>query len=188
MTPLNNAQTVEPNYRAIDYDRGVIIKIVAQLGMDVFMYVDDPGVFYSATGNRVSEELASQAGYDVKALGQKRDMKLRMQKASDAIREEYRAMEALGGQKTVVKELNGFKVVDLGGGRYVIETPEGDQLTAIVEKDIALKVLPQIAGVPASTVVGGGVGPGPIPGSNVQLNPASEVNGDVPRHPDPRRK
>ena len=64
---------------AIDLNRGVSIR-----GCDkptcfqVFMYKDEPGVYLNVYGNPVSDEIAEEAGFNVKELGKAKALKERM--------------------------------------------------------------------------------------------------------------
>lgn len=115
--------------RKIDYDRGVIIKIHQTSGMDVFMYVDTPGVFLNAFGTEIDPSIAKEAGYDVDRLLREKVKRERMAQAAKLIEQEL-ALEEKEGVREVVAERQGFKVIDLGLGRHYVEDPEGNQLTA----------------------------------------------------------
>lgn len=110
----------------IDYDRGVHIRKVENLGLDVFMYVDSPGVYLNAHGTPVTSEIAAQAGFPVEEHLKQRRIKERMASAIAKIKEEIDASE---GEQKVVNERNGFTIVDIGLGRYQVRDPDGDVLT-----------------------------------------------------------
>lgn len=116
--------------RKIDYDRGVIISQHKQTGMDIFMYVDTPGVYLNAFGTPVADKLAKEAGYDVEKFGKERVKRERMKAATDAIEQEL-AIVNDQGVKTVVEETEGFKIIDIGLGRHFVEDPDGNKLTSV---------------------------------------------------------
>lgn len=128
--------------RKIDYDRGVQIYTHPLGNIDVYMYVDEPGVYLNAFGVEVSEEMAAQAGYPVEQLRKARQRKERMAQAMVLIEKE---LELVGQVRDVVKENKGFKVVHIGLERYHLEDPDGGVLTAApVNKAQALKLLGQL--------------------------------------------
>ena len=112
----------------IDYDRGVHIRTHHSTGVDVYMYVDTPGVYLSQHGTPVSEDMARQAGFPVDEQVKARELQRRLKAAHEAVYAEMNAGEA--AQK-VVEERDGFTIVDIGLGRHVIKSPDGDQLTDI---------------------------------------------------------
>ena len=115
--------------RKINYDRGVIISQHKSSGMDVYMYVDTPGVYLNAFGTPIDEQLAKEAGFDVVKYGKDRVKRERMAAAMGAIEHELEIANEEGNKKTV-KEQNGFKVIDIGLGRHYVEDPDGNRLTA----------------------------------------------------------
>lgn len=110
----------------ISYKRGVFIKTEALSGIDVFMYVDTPGVYLNAYGTEVSEELAKQAGFDVEKYGKEKLKRERMAAAMTAIEQELQLADEQ--EHKVVAEKGGFKVKDLGLGRAIVEDPDGNKL------------------------------------------------------------
>lgn len=116
--------------RKIDYDRGVIISQHKASGMDVFMYVDTPGVYLNAFGAPVSDQLAKEAGYDVEKFGKDKLKRERMAKAMTAIEAELAIADEVG-KKNVVEEKGGFKIVDMGVGRHYVEDPDGNRLNSV---------------------------------------------------------
>lgn len=113
--------------RAIDYDRPTIIKMVPSLGMDIFMYKDDPGVYLNAFGKPVPAAIAQQAGFDVERLGRLRNRKLAIQRATDAIGVEMDMVDKAA--RTSVYSAGNYRVVDIGAGRHQIEDADGNNLT-----------------------------------------------------------
>jgi hypothetical protein len=129
----------------IDYDLGVIINIHKNTGMDVFMYVDEPGVYLNAHGDKVAQEIAAEAGYDVEKYSKARVKMDRKKQALAMIDAE------LADEKDVVEvalaERNGYKVVSTGLGRHHVVDPDGNRLTTFpVSLDIAQKLFDGMAG------------------------------------------
>jgi hypothetical protein len=110
--------------RKIDYDRGVIIRQIATTGMEVFMYRKEPGVYYTAHGNEVNPALARLAGFDVDRQVAMREHQRRALIASTQIAKELEVDNGIG-KKVVLDEEAGFRLVDLGKGRYWIEDEHG---------------------------------------------------------------
>lgn len=111
----------------IDLDRGVHSRTDPQTGMEVYMYVDVPGVYLSAHGSEVGEELARRAGFPVDEQLKKRRVQQALSAAQDRVLAELAAADQ--SVKTVVKEAEGFKIVDIGYDRYQVLSPEDDMLT-----------------------------------------------------------
>jgi hypothetical protein len=112
--------------RAIDYDRGVVIRIVNDLNMEVFMYKDTPGIYLNAYGQPVPEVLAAQAGFDVERLRAGRVRRERMAQAAAAIEKET---SEFSPTRIVVEEKEGYRIVSLGAGRHFLEDADGHNLT-----------------------------------------------------------
>ncbi len=130
----------------IDYDRGVTKKRHPKSGMDIYMYRDEPGVFRDAFGNPVDPRLARSAGYDTDALGKIKARKERFAAAFAAVEAELADENGLP-KKQIVAERNGFKIVNLGLGRHVIEVPDGNTLNPTpVPKEEAEFIFDSVAG------------------------------------------
>jgi hypothetical protein len=138
-------ETVAKKLRAIDYDApgGVIIK-TTEANVDVYMYMADPGHYYSVHGNAVSEELAKQAGYDVVLYGNKRKIKEAAEELRAKMEAELAAMEVT---KRVVAEKLGFQVIELTKDRCQVISPDGQIMNegAPITEAEALKLLENIA-------------------------------------------
>jgi len=129
----------------IDYDRGVIINTHRLSGMDVFMYVDDPGKFLTAHGATVYDKIAREAGYDVDKLAKDRMKKERKSQAMAMIDEELADDKDI--KEEVVAERNGFKVITTGIGRHHVLDPDGNRLTSFpLAREAADKLLAGMAG------------------------------------------
>lgn len=125
---IDNAQhnVVQAHIRAIDYDRGVLIRADQVTGVEVFMYLDDPGQFLSKAGNPVSLDLARKAGYDVDGLTKQRLLRQRLVEAEAKIRAELEVGEE---NRKIVLEKGDFRVLDIGFGRHQVLHKDGEVLT-----------------------------------------------------------
>jgi len=110
----------------IDLDRGVHQRQHPATGIAVYMYVDTPGVYLNAYGSEVSPELALEAGFDVDKLAKMRLRQERIKAARDQIEAEIDALD--DGDTKIVRERDGFTIVDIGLGRYIIKDPDGNAL------------------------------------------------------------
>lgn len=112
----------------IDFDRGVLIRQnVSAGGIQVYMYVDQPGVFLNAFGDEVDEDLAAGAGFDVTALKRKRLIAERKAEALAAIEQELAGADE--GEAITVRQRGEWQLVDIGLGRHVIKDPDGSVVT-----------------------------------------------------------
>lgn len=112
----------------IDLDRGVVIR-KHPTGVEVFEYKDDPGVYLNTFGKVVHDDLAKEAGYDTGKQAKAKLRKERMAEALARIEAELADGDGEAGDRKVVNERDGFKVVDIGLGRFIIEDPDGGNLT-----------------------------------------------------------
>ncbi len=113
--------------KGIDVDRGVMMRYLDGTGIQVYMYLDTPGVYLNAFGAEVSGDLARQAGFDVEKLGRERTKRERMATAFAAIEAE---IEGRSEKEATLVERNGFKLIDIGLGRTVIKDPDGLSLVS----------------------------------------------------------
>lgn len=111
----------------IDLDRGVHQRIDPNSGMDVYMYVDTPGVYLTIHGTEVDVELARRAGFPVEEQLRQRHIKEALASAQDKVLAELQAADQ--SMKVVVKEADGFKIIDIGYDRYQVLSPDDDVLT-----------------------------------------------------------
>lgn len=112
--------------RIIDYDRGALIKTHPGTGMDVFMYVDDPGKYLNAHGHAVPETIAQESGYDVEKLGKEKLRLERKKNAAALIDAELADDKDL--TENVVAEIDGWQLISLGLGRHNVVDPDGNIL------------------------------------------------------------
>ncbi len=111
----------------IDYNRGVLKKVIATTGMEIFMYIDTPGVYYTSYETEVTDELAAKAGYDIGKLGKLRKRRELAALALQAIDADL-DMEEDAGTREVIEQRGGFALVHIGLGRHILEDPEGGKL------------------------------------------------------------
>src|ERR1700675_3607413 len=96
---------------AIDLDRGAMTCSHPSLGIAIYMYLDDPGVYLTEHGNVLEngELLAEEAGFEVAKFSKQRKIKLAMDSANDKIMKEFNESTT-----KVLVERNGFQIVDIG--------------------------------------------------------------------------
>lgn len=124
--------------RAIDYDRGVLINQHPS-GIEVYMYIDEPGVYLSAHGNVIATKFAKEAGYNVDELERKKKIKDGLREYEAKLRAE---MELPEEQRKVLKEWEGFKVIELTPGRCQLLAPDGKVLhDGVLPADKAIELL-----------------------------------------------
>lgn len=131
--------------RKVDYDRGVLIMTHPGTGMDVYMYVDTPGVYLNANELPVTDEIASEAGYKVEQLAKE---KLRMQrKAQAGALIDKELSDETSTEEVEVADRNGFKIVSIGMGRHNVKDPDGNIINAHpLPLEMAQKLLSGMAG------------------------------------------
>lgn len=118
----------------IDYNRGVL-KRAHPSGIEIYMYLDTPGVYLNARGDEVNEVLAAGAGYPVEEFGKEKLKRARMSQAMRTIEDE---IGASAGVEKVEDDHNGYELVNIGLGRYHVRDPDGNNLTPVsVSKEIA---------------------------------------------------
>jgi hypothetical protein len=110
---------------AIDLDRGAMTCSHPSLGIAIYMYLDDPGVYLTEHGNVLEngEALAEQAGFDVAKFSKQRKIKIAMDAANDKIMHEFNESTT-----KVLVERNGFQIVDIGLDRCNVLAPDGGVL------------------------------------------------------------
>lgn len=146
--------------RKVDYDRGVIINNHPGSGMDVYMYVDEPGHFMNAHLHRVPDEIAREAGFNTDLLAKERLRLERKAQAGKIIDQELE--DEASTEEVVVDTRNDFKLVTIGLGRYNVKDPEDNILNAHpLPETSAVKLFVAMAGEvvssePEGTVAKGG--------------------------------
>lgn len=119
----------------INLDRGVETRRHPS-GIEVNMYIDEPGVYLSSHGTELPEAIAKGAGFPVEDLALAKLKKERLAEAHAKIEREY---SVDGDVESVVKETdNGWKLVGYGKGRFNVVDPEGNKLSPTpLTQDIA---------------------------------------------------
>lgn len=112
----------------IDLNRGVMIKRHTASGMYVYMYRKQPGIYYDAHGNEVSEAMAAAVGYDVATLAKARMKRERMAAAMSAIEAEIEAADGEDLDDKPLVERAGYKITKLPLGNANIYGPDGEKL------------------------------------------------------------
>lgn len=126
----------------IDYNRGVTKKVHPHSMIAVYMYKDTPGVFLNAYGTEVSAELAAECGFNTDALLKEKLKRERIQQVTAMVEAELAGDTVT---RKLVEDIGGFKVVDIGLSRYIVEDPDGNTLTATpLPLDTASKLLRQL--------------------------------------------
>jgi hypothetical protein len=110
---------------AINLDRGAMTCTHPSLGIAIYMYLDDPGVYLTEHGNVLEngEVLAQQAGFETEKFAKQRKIKQAMQHANEKIMKEFNESTT-----KVLVERGGFKIMDIGLDRCNVLSPDGDVL------------------------------------------------------------
>jgi hypothetical protein len=109
----------------VDADRGYML-MKHPSGVEVYMYLDDPGVYLNAFATEVPEEFAAQAGFPVEKYAKLKLRRVKMAQAQALIDAELMADEDV---RKVLKVINGFQLIKLPMDRYQILDPDGVALT-----------------------------------------------------------
>jgi hypothetical protein len=127
----------------IDVDRGVAMRQVVRFddpanpnkfapdlrygGLTVYMYKDDPGVYYDVHGKPLPEHIAKSAGFPVDKLARQRKKKEALASLEAKLRQE---LELADMEEEVIAEAGGWKVVALPMDRAkVVDADTGDAVT-----------------------------------------------------------
>lgn len=127
----------------IDLDRGVMICTLPGAKMDIFMYLDQPGVYFDCHGNPVPEGLARAAGFPVETLAKKRRMAEEMEKTKALIE----AKLQIAKTSEVYAEKDGYKVVHFPEtGMAVVESGAGRLTPEPVPLSLATTIFGELCG------------------------------------------
>ncbi len=110
----------------IDYNRGLIKGKDQSTGVNVYMYLDDPGVYLSSQGTMVSQAVAERAGFDIARHRNERIRRLRIGKAKEMIEAQLDHEES---KSSTIKVQNGWAIKHIGFGKHYIEAPDGSIIT-----------------------------------------------------------
>lgn len=148
MAPL----TKQPPKLHVNYNRPLHKKVDAATGIEVYMYLDMPGVYYNSFETEVAESLAEAAGFDVAKYAKARKKRELMAIAMKGIEHQLEMQEENPPEKEVVEERGGFAIVHIGMDRHIIEDPDGGKLVdkplTLAEAEAALNQLVPIDGDP----------------------------------------
>lgn len=113
----------------IDLDRGISCMKSKEGDFHIYMYLDEPGLYYNANEVRVPDKLAKAAGFDVETHKLQRLKREKLAKANAQIDEEIAAMAGDTTKKTLASdEKTGFRVVDIGLGRANVLDHDGGKI------------------------------------------------------------
>ena len=114
--------------KKIDYARGVHKKVTPEK-IAVFMYDDEPGVFYNVFGVVYTNDIIpAKAGFNVEYYNKIKLQKERMGAAKQLIEQELGLAD---GNSKVIEEYEGFSLVQLNKDSFVVKDPEGSALTPL---------------------------------------------------------
>ncbi len=112
----------------LTYDQG-LTKRTHKSGLEIFMVKNEPGVYLNAYGKEVPEALAKEAGFDTVKFGKEKRKRELMAKATEEIRAQLAKEDDTAPEDfAVLREKNGYKVVDMNLGRAIIRDPDGNNL------------------------------------------------------------
>ena len=140
---------------------GVSIRRDPETGSDVFMYRQDPGVYYSANGLQVSATMAKRAGFEVEHFAKERE---KLQKMKEFQQSWDSANKTTS--KDIVAERGEYHLVHVRNIGYYVEHRDGTNMTPNVRAptlETGLDWLTDFAGPDlekASGNVSGNSGPG----------------------------
>lgn len=109
---------------AIDVRRGVNIRRHRGQMMYIYMYFDDPGIYYNKHGHEVPAQLAAEAGFEVDKYAKERYKRARMNEFKSKLEQELMAADE-APTDTVIAERGGFKLVKAGERHGKVFDSEG---------------------------------------------------------------
>ena len=112
----------------IDLDRGVELRFHEKSGMEVWMYVDEPGVYLDSSGKEVPEQLAALVGYPIEKHRKERLIRQKMADTERAMRQQL--AQETQGEKKIVQSRGGYVIVAVGDlGYHQVEDADGTVLS-----------------------------------------------------------
>lgn len=118
----------------IDLNRGVRMSKDPLTKLEVYMYLDSPGVYLTPLGGEVPAEIAARAGYEVEKLGKLRERREKLMEF-EAQLDEQMNIEA---DRKVLYEGGGYKLVAVGGFGNAMVLDEDDN--ALVPMPMPVKL------------------------------------------------
>ena len=133
------------NGDVVDVGRGSMaadghVTQVPVLPIEVFMYVNEPGVYYDHKGRELPERVAAQAGYDVKREAAKRAVFLERKRISTEIEHVVAARS-----REVMDERGGFQLVQVDDLFTVVPTGGGEDYMVPNSEDVARMLFDELA-------------------------------------------
>lgn len=125
----------------IDLNRGVEIRRHKATGSQVFMYVDEPGVYFNENAVDCGEEIARECGFDTETHGKLKERQERLEESRVKVEED------LGlDQDIEIAKRFGFTVIESTPNSHDIFDPNGQKVNAHpMEKAEAIRVMNQFA-------------------------------------------
>lgn len=111
--------------RKISYARGVL-KNRHPNGIDIYMYLDTPGVYLTGHATPVSEKMAGEAGYDTVAY---KSLRIRQTREKEFLSKLDLELAAGLSVRRVIAEKGGYKVIELSKDRHQILGPDDKPLS-----------------------------------------------------------
>lgn len=138
-----------PNGDPLDVGRGSVapdgkVTRIPVLDMEIFMFLDEPGVYYDRKMRKMPEEVAAKVGFDVKREAKLRAINERrkevMSEIADVVEENTR---------TVVETRGDYQLVEINEGQFTVTGPGGDFMDPNDEV-VARELFDALAGEPDS--------------------------------------
>lgn len=107
----------------IDLNRGVRMSKDPMSQLEVYMYLDTPGVYLDPLGHEVPEEIAARAGYDVEKFGKAQLKAQRMASFMETLDAELDTST----ERTIICERDGYKLVEIGTLGHVLVVDDEDR-------------------------------------------------------------
>ena len=137
----------------INLDRGVVVsrQKVEQGGVYVYMYMDEPGIYLNEHGHKVSESFAASVGLDVAKYAKERIRRDKMAEYKKQVEAELALVDV--ETEVVLKEVNGFKLIELPAGRANVKDADGELINTtpipLYDAEVLLKALTETDPDPA---------------------------------------
>lgn len=124
---------------ALDLNRGVKTKFHPS-GLTVNMYLDDPGVYLTATGDPIDSKLAEQAGFDLAKMNAERVKMAKLKAYKEQLERELQSEEE--SLAAAFSQSEKHDVRHIGGGQYAVFDKDGKRVTkvAMSKADVELLV------------------------------------------------
>lgn len=104
----------------IDVNRGVMYSYHSS-GMRIFMYLDEPGIYFDDHLGHVPDRVAAEAGFNVQRFAKLRLRNMEVAKVKAALDAKLDIQDI----KTVLREQGRYRLVQYDNGMARVETDEG---------------------------------------------------------------